>query len=444
MPLLLPLCRLIESHKLPLYGVAFNYCNVEHRDLFATTGSSKVIKAILNTKYIYNFLNPIHFLADFSCMYIILYLQATVYRCLPDGSIKKIHVLQDADSNEEFYVCRWSIDVRTGSPLLLLAGKNALLQVFDFGTGQLVTSFEGHGHSINDIAVHPTKPHLVVTASKDHCLRLWNLHSRTCILVFQGDGGHRSEVLCADWRLGTYSNASTGASLDDDDLMFVSGGMDNRVKIWDLTPFRDFIEESNNWDVNSGISFPARDVEFPLHNYQGIHWNYVDCIKWFGPALLSKSVSNTIICWLPNDEKIGSNNDGNGKSTFEIGKSIPKTRKKRRKDGDAPPGQEEGEARAVATLRLEDTKDVWWMRFSLDFRGNILAQGTSRGAVLVYRMHPLEEQYVAKLKPRRAGKNEEGSRLLVRQTAVSFDAKTIVCCHEDGSLTRYDAVETGV
>ncbi|KAL4534142.1 hypothetical protein Ndes2437B_g03436 [Nannochloris sp. 'desiccata'] len=46
---------LIESHKLPLYGVAFNYCNVEHRDLFATTGSSKAI----------------------------------VYRCLPDGSIKK-------------------------------------------------------------------------------------------------------------------------------------------------------------------------------------------------------------------------------------------------------------------------------------------------------------------------------------------------------------------
>ncbi|KAL4524792.1 hypothetical protein Ndes2526A_g06899 [Nannochloris sp. 'desiccata'] len=397
---------LIESHKLPLYGVAFNYCNVEHRDLFATTGSSKAI----------------------------------VYRCLPDGSIKKVHVIQDADDKEEFYVCRWSIDVRTGSPLLLLAGKNALLQVFDFGTGQLVTSFEGHGHSINDIAVHPTKPHLVVTASKDHCLRLWNLHSRTCILVFEGDGGHRSEVLCADWRLGTKSNASTATGTPHDDLMLVSGGMDNRVKIWNLTPFRDFIEESNNWDLNSGVSFPARNVEFPLHNYQGIHWNYVDCIKWFGPALVSKSVSNTIICWLPNDEPRGISDD---KSTFEVGKSIPGKQQRRRKEGDAPPGQEEGEARAVATLRLEGTKDVWWMRFSLDFRGNILAQGTSRGAVLVYRMHPLQEQYVAKLKPRRAGKNEEGSRLLVRQTAVSFDGKTIVSCHEDGSLTRYDAVEKG-
>ncbi len=367
--------------------------------------------------------------------------QAIIYRCLPDGSIKKVHVIQDADATEEFYVCRWSIDVRTGSPLLLLAGKNALLQVFDFGTGQLVTSFEGHGHSINDIAVHPTKPHLVVTASKDHCLRLWNLHSRTCILVFEGDGGHRSEVLCADWRLGSTNNNDSNHTSTNDDLMLVSGGMDNRIKIWDLTPFREFIEESNNWDVISGVTFPARNVEFPLHNYQGIHWNYVDCVKWFGPALLSKSVSNTIICWLPNDDR---SDAGNSTHTSDAPNGIKRVLgqgKKRRKEGDAPPGQEEGEARAVATLQLEDTKDVWWMRFSLDFRGTLLAQGTSRGAVLVYRLHPLEEHYVAKLKPKRAGKNDEGSRLLVRQTAISFDAKTIVCCHEDGSLTRYDAVE---
>ncbi len=373
-------------------------------------------------------------------LYIYIYLQAVVYRCLPDGGIQKVHVIQDADDKEEFYVCRWSIDVRTGSPLLLLAGKNALLQVFDFGTGQLVTSFEGHGHSINDIAVHPTKPHLVVTASKDHCLRLWNLQSRTCILVFEGDGGHRSEVLCADWRLGTSNtpgNTNNNTAERNADLMLVSGGMDNRIKIWDLSPFREFIEESNTWDVNSGVSFPARNVEFPLYNYQGIHWNYVDCIKWFGPALLSKSVSNTIICWLPNDDSY----DTSSSST----KRVPGQGKKRRKEGDAPPGREEGEARAVATLRLEDTKDVWWMRFSLDFRGKVLAQGTSRGAVLVYRMHPLKEHYVAKLKPKRMlGKNEEslGSRLLVRQTAVSFDAKTILCCHEDSSLTRYDAVES--
>jgi polycomb protein EED len=372
-------------------------------------------------------------------------MQAIVYRCLPDGTIKKVHVIQDADDEEEFYVCRWSIDIRTGSPLLLLAGKNALLQVFDFGTGQLVTSFEGHGHSINDIAVHPTKPHLVVTASKDHCLRLWNLQSRTCVLVFEGDGGHRSEVLCADWRLGTRNNISNNGKnyTYSDDLMLVSGGMDNRIKIWDLTPFRDFLEESNTWDLNSGLSFPARNVEFPLHNYQGIHWNYVDCIKWLGPAILSKSVSNTIICWLPDEGKVPEStiiDEINVTSDRKCGEGGVAKAKKRRKEGDAPLGQEEGEARAVATLQLEDTKDVWWMRFSLDFRGTLLAQGTSKGAVLVYKMHPLEEHYIAKLKPRRQ-KNDEGSRLLVRQTAINFDAKTIVCCHEDGSLTRYDAVE---
>lgn len=342
-------------------------------------------------------------------MYCIM--QATVYRCLPDGDLKQLIVLQDADDSEEYYVCKWSIDIRTGAPLLLLAGKNAVLQVFDLVSGQLVTSCEGHGHSINDIAVHPTQPHLVVTASKDHCLRLWNLRSRTCVLVFEGDGGHRSEVLSADWRLGS-----------TDDLTLVSGGMDNRVKIWDLAPFREVIQASGKWDPSSGVTFPAKKVKLPVLNVQGVHWNYVDCVRWLGPALVSKSVSDCIVCWMPDEEA----------------EKVPR----RREEGDPPPGQQEGPVRTIATLQLEGTRDVWWMRFALDFRGTVLAQGTSRGSVLLYSLHPLQEQPAVKLKPRRC-RNDDSSKLLVRQTAVSFDGRILVTCHEDGSLTRYDRKDWG-
>ena len=331
-----------------------------------------------------------------------------MYRCLPDGDTEQLIVLQDADDAEEYYVCKWSIDIRTGAPLLLLAGKNAVLQVFDLVTGQLVTSFEGHGHSINDIAVHPTQPHLVVTASKDHCLRLWNLRSRTCVLVFEGDGGHRSEVLSADWRLGKDSN----------DLTLVSGGMDNRVKIWDLAHYKDVIHASNDWDPSTGLSFPAKKLKLPVFNVQGVHWNYVDCVRWLGPALVSKSVSDCIVCWMP-DEEAG---------------NVPK----RRGEGDPAPGQQEDPVKTIATLQLEGTRDVWWMRFSLDFRGKVLAQGTSKGAVLLYSLQPLQEQPAVRLRPRRSPRNDESNKLLVRQTALSFDGRILVTCHEDGSLTRYD------
>lgn len=81
-------------------------------------------------------------------------------------------------------------------------------------------SFVGHGDSINEIRTQPLKPSLVVSASKviiisslsliclllfirsnclrvgqDESVRLWNVQTGICILIFAGAGGHRNEVL---------------------------------------------------------------------------------------------------------------------------------------------------------------------------------------------------------------------------------------------------------
>ena len=44
--------------------------------------------------------------------------------------------------NEEFYACKWSVNVRTGAPLLLLAGKRGLLKALNCDTEELSMVFD--------------------------------------------------------------------------------------------------------------------------------------------------------------------------------------------------------------------------------------------------------------------------------------------------------------
>ncbi|KAK8651806.1 hypothetical protein V6N13_141388 [Hibiscus sabdariffa] len=278
--------------------------------------------------------------------------RVTVYQCLEGGVIAVLQSYVDEDKDESFYTVSWS--------------------------------FVGHGDSINEIRTQPLKPSLIVSASKDESVRLWNVHTGICILIFAGAGGHRNEVLSVDFH-------------PSDIYRIASCGMDNTVKIWSVKEFWTYVEKSFTWtDLPS--KFPTKYVQFPVF-LASVHSNYVDCNRWLGDFILSKSVDNEIVLWEP---KMKEQSPGEGTADILQKYPVPEC-------------------------------DIWFIKFSCDFHYNSAAIGNREGKIFVWELQSSPPVLIARL-------SHAQSKSPIRQTAMSFDGSTILCCCEDGTIWRWDAV----
>lgn len=97
--------------------------------------------------------------------------------------IKLLRAYDDPDHDEVFYTLAWSFE---GScPVIACGGCRSVVRVIYLNNRHLrEKKFIGHTNAINDMKFHPTQPHLLLTASKDHSMRLWNIKTEICVSFF--------------------------------------------------------------------------------------------------------------------------------------------------------------------------------------------------------------------------------------------------------------------
>lgn len=154
-----------------------------------------------------------------------------VYAATP-AKTRLLQAYLDEDPTEAYYAVGWTYNADGGGAhWVLTGGRKGVLRVIDVSGRAGVAALAGHGEAINDVAVHPSDPALVLTASRDESLRLWNTRSRACVAIFGGEGGHRGDVLSCAW--------------DAVGNRFVSAGHDNSVKVWGVDGLEGAAEASH-------------------------------------------------------------------------------------------------------------------------------------------------------------------------------------------------------
>jgi polycomb protein EED len=219
---------------------------------------------------------------------------ARIYRLsdTPSGNttVELVMGFPDEDVEEVLYSCAWGASEQ-GTPILVVGGLRGVLKCIDCVSYEVVILL-GHGAAVNDLRAHTVDDGLVFSASKDESIRLWNIRTGVCVAIFAGEKGHRDEVLAIDIHpLGG---------------CFVSAGMDTHMKIWNLEEpaVRRAIELSYTHPRREGNkAFLTITIQTPIFSTPYVHSGYLDSIRFVGNCVLSRSTSNQVCLWMPDNTR---------------------------------------------------------------------------------------------------------------------------------------------
>jgi len=334
---------------------------------------------------------------------------------------------------------------QNGPPLLCLGGTRGIIKVIDTVRRSLFLTLSGHGDDITDLQFCPTNEWLLLSASNDESIRLWNVQRGNNVAVFTGHDGHRRQVLSVAWHFSGFK--------------FASAGMDNVIKLWNLSDGHDTespgavqgaLEESNSVMPNDypkngshsggqATSVHHKKSKFtpvvqqtPYLSTNKVHTDYVDCIQFIGDLILSKSVHNKVVLWKPlfekDDNTLSSANDNYVAKNPESSQRIPSS---------------------ILLLREFSLShcDNWFVRFhSPPPFHRILALGNHKGEVKIWEIggakgcHP-DQKYYCNLTTSGIGAsyNNGNGGSTVSMVKFSPDGSCLVAVCDDSSIWMWEA-----
>lgn len=142
----------------------------------------------------------------------------------------------------------------------------------------------GHKNDINDLKFLIVNQNILLSASSDSTVRLWDVIFKKLLCIYGGPFGHPSHVLTLDFHLS--------------EQFIASAGFDQVVMFWDI----DFVLKKYNHNENENFKCILKTKPF----FETlVHENYIDTVKFLGDLVLSKSTNGVILLWKPmfNDEK---------------------------------------------------------------------------------------------------------------------------------------------
>ena len=261
---------------------------------------------------------------------------------------------EDGDENETYYTCCWCSKKNALIPYIACAGAKGVVRVLNCKKKDFCGALVGHGGEINDLRAHPKMLNIIASASKDLSVRLWNVSNGVCVAIFAGARGHRNDVLSVDFHPELHICPESGRK---DVVVIASGGMDNAVKVWSTrgANVSKSIENSEYWE-DEIVEFPTAQIRAPEFSTFHAHNHFVDCVRYFGDVIFSKSVENKILAWTPDFSL--PDHDGKFKKSF----------------------------RKLKSFNLVDAEN-WWVRFSLAKECSVLCCGNTRGVVRLWKFN---------------------------------------------------------
>lgn len=317
---------------------------------------------------------------------------------------------KEPNEEESYYTVTWTYNADgRGNWWVLCAGETGIIRVIDVSSNSVVRSLVGHGNSVNDIAVHPKDPALILSASKDESVRLWNLRTGATVAVFAGVKGHRGDVVSVDF--------------DRDGKRFASCGIDYSIRVWDILGDNELVyaiaDSHHVTEMGTNDPYMFRDAkgdihktkfyisQFPLFANRKVHKNYVDKIVWLGDFLLSKSVHNRLLLTRP---------DLRPRESL----ATPNTEFK------------------IMEEYIVNGHKPWFIRFGLDRGRRNIAIGNVHEGISVYDIQIGGANPTDILKPPKSGVFIGEN--YVRQCAFSNDGAIIISVDDKSRVIQYDRV----